>query len=304
MDVSNGGVIRLAQYWHVLQYYGQCRPISHLLLYFVCLWTFAAAWALILGNIRVRGWLVNKLRISQHRSDTGKHLTSLFCSLVVQVGMTALTAFLLTDKINDQLSQGFHYSFFAWIARPLPASLVTVVSFVSSSAYARNAFEIQRVECAYSCLSVYLQGDVMVRSFRLSESLLPPSDMAKHGLKLLKAGSTLSFITTVAATVEIMISFHDARVRLIPLARLFVLSGLRLAANFVLWVGASELQPDSFCPSGRNLSSIMAIWALTPCLDHLVRAMFSPEAGNSNNNHSQIELGHVSVRQDSDSEDD
>ena len=142
----------------------------------------------------------------------------------------------------------------------------------------------------------------MVRSFRLSESLLPPSDMAKHGLKLLKAGSTLSFITTVAATVEIMISFHDARVRLIPLARLFVLSGLRLAANFLLWIGATELQPNSFCPSGRNLSSIMAIWALTPCLDHLVCAVFPPEAGNSKN-HSQIELGHVSVRQDSDSED-
>jgi hypothetical protein len=198
--------------------------------------------------------------------------------------MTVVTAQLLRSSVPEGAYPPQLWRIvMAWFIRPLPATAVSVVSFMSPSMYVRSASMQQITEAIYGLVSI---GPYAVLARHVSPTdyvsrTLPPGPIRK-GYRLVQggaiAGMALWCLCLLGALWGGMSVWRrhkeNGKKKLYYVAVSSAVFNLtRVLAGFLIWNGALLLDPGSFCVGGRTMGSITALWAVVPVAELLVQAV-------------------------------
>jgi hypothetical protein len=252
-----------------------CNSPFNFVLFFVALWAPTVICSLTLGSSGVRRRLSVVSEYQDFKYSVWRTATSIFGSLLLHVFVWNLAvAALLHDEFGHA---GFLFTdlYWLWSLRPLPATLVTVITFACPALYLENALEIQLVEGLQGMLLIRYY-DILRRDFGAY-----PGQAQDIGLKRTTDGAKVGVgfwsISVIAIMLCILSGHYFWRFWTVwSLGWNFV----RSAAGFAIWGGLETLKNADgnssaiFCPSPATLGKVAVVSIVVTIVDHIWRAIF------------------------------
>ena len=159
-DVSQF-TITTTKYWQFHHPSGHCQSSTNAIPWLICIIVLTAAWTFLLGATDIRRRLRNRYGRFANPWGFSSRTVVILGSLFLQLAMTLATAQMLRGPPHPATSRNsFGMALGVWMIRPLPACVVSVMSFMSLSTYQANAMEIQATELLYGLGAGYFFVDI------------------------------------------------------------------------------------------------------------------------------------------------
>lgn len=159
-DVSQP-IITTTKYWEFHHPSSHCQSSTNAIPWLICIIALTAAWTFLLGATDIRRRLRNRYGRFAEPWGFSPQIVAIFGSLFLQLAMTLAMAQILRGPPHPATSRNsFGMALGVWMIRPLPACVVSVISFMSLSTYQANAMEIQATELLYGLGAGYFYVDI------------------------------------------------------------------------------------------------------------------------------------------------
>jgi len=266
---------------------GQCFNPPEVFLWFTSMIVISCTWSLLFGSLDFRK-ILQRLKIPLFEDKSINYCISLSGSLVWNIAMSVLTAYILTTG-GIASSASLRYLLMAWFARPLPGAATLLASLFDYHTFRANFQEVILAESIYALPPIYLFGTIASESlhFRSKAKYYLAQDKHYHfGFALLRGGAAvdlLAWILLIFILGGFVFVLMDEGVSKLWARKdnkmkwpwpLLALCVLRCLGGGLLWVGSVQLSPANFCPTKSMITKITLLWTFAPLVDVLWRGVW------------------------------
>lgn len=239
-DVSQP-IITTTKYWEFHHPSSHCQSSTNAIPWLICIIALTAAWTFLLGATDIRRRLRNRYGRFAEPWGFSPQIVAIFGSLFLQLAMTLAMAQILRGPPHPATSRNsFGMALGVWMIRPLPACVVSVISFMSLSTYQANAMEIQATELLYGLGAGYFYVDIN-RKVQVASAVLKQPQVSG-------AAAAPTVTNTLLATVSISI---------VPTSTVGIPA---LTTSATTSPGGLVVSPDRTCGSKGRFTCLGSSW--------------------------------------------
>jgi len=296
-------------YFLVQQPEGICKDSKTLILFFLALWVPPVVFSLTIGSSVARNAVGVFTKWQSRSTSYGIQVAlSLLGSFVLHISAWNVAVVTLLRKGNEDLAGSFKHLYWSWYIRPMPATIILLLSAICPPLYLENAMEMQLVEgmIGLPTIGIYSwitqatrqrsRGDLSWAAEQHEWEQMRRSSQVGIAFWSIAFGAlVLLLMILVVANVHIegvltsnmtkrtfwpsaIITYIRANIEsgsiVTAIFWLSVVFNLgRTGVGFGIWSSLDQLDAPLFCPSLATTGTIAAMATSITFVDHVFRAL-------------------------------